>query len=236
MDYNNLEDNTSKIISNLQILNENITLLKKKIIIINDINSKLEKNRILKQDVDNNLCFQSIMLKNELLYYTNIYNIILNKYFKELSDLSQYILIILISLNKLEIDNTEKKKKIYNKIVFTRKSIKKNSGDLNELFKNIINNLKVVDDYIKLFNYYINNLKSQNNDKNLHNTNFEINIKYKKDIITVEYNKHCDKFMKTINYFMTCSKCVIDQIETSKLLKFFLKLKLKLKDNAEKIL
>jgi len=234
MDYNNLEDNTSKIISNLKILNENITLLKKKIININNINSKLEKNRILRQDADNNLCFQSNMLKNEFSYYTNIYNIILNKYFKELSELSQYILIILISLNKLEIDNTERKKIIYNKIVFTRKSIKKNSGDLNELFKNIINNLKVVDDYIKLFNDYINNLKSQNNDKNLHNNNFEINIKYKKDIITVEYNKHCDKFMKTIDYFMTCSGCVINQIETSKLLKFFLKLKLK--DNAEKLI
>ena len=125
MDYSSLENNTSKIISNLQNLNENITLLKKKIIMINNINSKLEKNRILRQDADNNLCFQSNMLKNEFSYYTNIYNIILTKYFKELSELSQYILIILISLNKLEIDNIEKKKIIYNKIIFPRKIAKK---------------------------------------------------------------------------------------------------------------
>ena len=236
MDYGRLENNTSKIISNLQNLNENITLLKKKIIMINNINSKLEKNRILRQDADNNLCFQSTMLKNEFSYYTNIYNIILNKYFKELSELSQYILIILISINKLEIDNIEKKKIIYNKIIFPRKIAKKNSGNLNELFKNIINNLKVVDEYIKLFNDYINDLKSQNNHKNLHSNNFEINIKYKKDIITIEYNKHCDKFMKTIDYFMICSDCVINQIETSKLLKFFLEIKHKLKDNFDELI
>ncbi len=236
MDYNNLENNTSNIISNLQNLNENITLLKQKIIMINNINSKLEKNRILRQDANNNLCFQSNMLKNEFSYYTNIYNIILNKYFKELSELSQYILIILISLNKLEIDNIEKKKIIYNKIIFPRKILKKNSGNLNELFKNIINNLKVVDEYIKLFNNYINDLKSQNNNKNLHSNNFEINIKYKKDVITLEYNKYCDKFNKTIDYFMICSDCVISQIETSKLLKFFLEIKHKLKDNVKEII
>ena len=65
----------------------------------------------------------------------------------------------------------------------------------------------------------------------MHSDNFEININYKKDIITIEYKKYCDKFIKTITYFMDCSNCVIDQIETSKLLKFFLKLKLK--DNVE---
>ena len=43
MDYGNLEDKTSKIINNLQGLNTNISLLKKKIIMINNINSKLRK-------------------------------------------------------------------------------------------------------------------------------------------------------------------------------------------------
>jgi hypothetical protein len=227
MDYNSLDGKTNKIISNLQGLNGNISLLKKKIIMINNINSKLEKNKILKQDGNSNLSFQCNMLKNEFSYYTNIYNIIINKYFKELFELSQYILIILISLNKLEIDNIEKKKIIYNKIIYNKKFKKKTSGNLNELFNNIINNLKVVDEYIKLFNDYINKLELDNNNKNLHSNNFEINIKYNKDVISVEYNKYCNKFMKTISYFMICSDCVINQIETSKLLKFFLKLKLK---------
>jgi hypothetical protein len=231
MDYNSLEEKTSTIIENLQGLNNNIGLLKKKILMINNINSKLEKNKILKQDANSNLTFQSYMLKNEFSYYTNIYNIIIEKYSKELFELADYILIILVSLNKLEIENNNKKKSIFSKIIFTKKFTKKTSGNLKQLFTSIINNLKVVDEFIQLFNEYIKQIKNQNNDKNLHSDNFEININYKKDIITIEYKKYCDKFIKTINYFMDCSNCVIDQIETSKLLKFFLKLKLK--DNVE---
>jgi hypothetical protein len=231
MDYNVLENKTTTIIANLQILNQNISVLKNKIIQINNINSKLEKNKILKQESNNNLSFQCDMLKNEFLYYTNIYNIILDKYSKDLYELSEYILIILYSLNKLEIDNTEKKKHIFNKIIYTKQITKTNSGKLKELIINIINNLKVVDEFIKLFNYYISNLKIDNNNKNLHSNNFELNIKYKKETIIVEYNKYCDKFIKIIDYFMDCSNSIIDQIETSKLLNFFLKLKLK--DNIQ---
>jgi hypothetical protein len=226
MDYNSLNDKTIKIISNLQILIYSINILKKKIILINKINSKLDKNKILKQELNNNLLFQSYILKNEFTYYTNIYNIIIEKYSKDLYELSEYILIIIISLNKLEI-NIEKKKIIFDKIIYTKQISTKKSGKLNELISNIINNLKVVDEFIYLFNSYIIELKKENTKNNLHNNNFEINIKYKKEKILLEYNKYCDKFIKIINYFMECSDSVINQIETSKLLKFFLKLKLK---------
>ena len=232
MDYKNLEGKTSQVINNLQKLNTNMNLLKKKIIMINNVNSKLEKNKILKQDANSNLSFQSSMLKNEFSYYTNIYNVIIDKYSKELFELSEYVLIILISLNKLEIGNIDKKKHIFNKIIYTRKFTKKTSGNLKEIFNNILNNLKLVDEFILLFNDYIKNLEIQNTSKNLHSNNFEININYKKDIITIEYNKYCNKFVKTINYFMECTDNVINQIETSKLLKFFLNIKLK--DNLEK--
>ena len=47
----------------------------------------------------------------------------------------------------------------------------------------------------------------------------------KKESIILEYTKYCDKFIKIIDYFKECSESVINQIETSQLLKFFLKLK-----------
>ena len=234
MDYNNLVEKNEKFIENLEKLNNTNNLLKNKIIMINNINSKLEKNTILKQDTYSNLSFQSNMLKNEFSYYTNIYNVIFDKYSRELMELSEYILVILISLNKLEIENNEKKKIIFNKIIFIKKNAKKTIGNLKEIFTNIINNLKVVNEFIKLFDSYINKLKSQNTDKNLHSNNFEINIKYKKETIVVEYKKYCDKLVKTINYFMKCSENVINQIDTSELLNFFLSIKLK--DNVEEII
>lgn len=82
-----------------------------------------------------------------------------------------------------------------------------------------------MDQFIKLFNTYLNSLSRRNNRDNIHNNNFELDAKYKKENILLEYNKYCDKFIKVIDYFKECSDSVIDQIETSKLLKFFLKYK-----------
>ena len=50
---------------------------------------------------------------------------------------------------------------------------------------------------------------------------------YLNNNIVIEYKKHCDKFVKTINYFLECTNNITDLIETSNLLKFFLNLKLK---------
>ena len=233
MDYHSLDEKTTKIVENIEILNNKINLIKKKILTINNVNQKLEKNKILKQDVNSNLAFQSLMLKNEFTYYLNIFNFTKTKYSKELMELSEYVLIILISLNKLEIGNEEKKKDIFNQIIYTKKTTKNTSGELKDIFINIINNLKLVDKFIKLFDEYIKQLKTQNNSKNLHSNNFEISINYKKEIVNIEYNKYCDKFIKTINYFSECTNNIIEQLETSNLLKFFLNLKLK--DNKESI-
>ena len=225
MDYKNVEDKTKKIIENLQKLNTNINLLKTKISQLSKVNTTLEKNKILKIENNNNIIFQSVILKNEFNYYRNIYNIILEKYSRDLYELTEYIIVVLISLNKLEIQNKHEKKIIFNKIIYTGPIDTISSGKLKEIIHNIINNLKVVDDYIKLFNTYIKTLSETNSVKNIHNNTFELNVKYKKEAIIVEYNKYCDKFMKTIFYFKECSDSVISQIETSQLLNFFLKLK-----------
>ena len=174
---------------------------------------------------NDNIQFQSDILKNEYSYYSNLYNIIVDKYSKELYELTEYILIILLSLNKFEIDNNESKKDIYNKIIFTKKNSNISTGKLNEIVNTIINNLKVVDEFIKLFDSYIEKYSETNNSKNIHNNNYELNIKYKKKAILLEYNKYCDKFNKIIEYFSECLESVISQIDSSELLKFLLQLK-----------
>ena len=173
----------------------------------------------------NKLLFQNNILKNEFTYYKNIYDQILEKYSKEIYELSEYILIILISLNKIEIDNVAAKNNISSKIIYTRKLTTISFGKLSEIINNIINNLKLVEQFIKLFNQYLEKLNKKNTKDNIHNNTFELAAKYKKENILLEYNKYCDKFTKVIDYFKECSDAVIDQIETSKLLKFFLKLK-----------
>ena len=231
MNYASLDEKTTKIIENIETLNSKVSMIKKKIFTISDVNHKLSKNKMLKQDENNNLSFQSVMLKNELSYYSNIYNFTKSKYFKELSELSEYISIILVTLNKLEIGNVEKKKDIFNKIIYTKISSKETPSVLIDLNNKITNNLKLVDKFIKLFEQYIKELKAQNSNKNLHSNNFEININYKKEIVSIEYNKYCNKLIKTIDYFFECTNNTINQLDSSNLLNFFLNLKLK--DNPD---
>lgn len=226
MNYEKLKEKTEGIIQNLYKINYNNSKIHKKIIMVNNVYKNLQQNKVLKQENNNNkLLFQSNVLKNEYNYYKNIYDIILDKYSKEIYELSEHILIILISLNKLEINNIQQKNNIYSKIIYSKKLTNVNFGTINEIVNNITNNLKLVDDFIKLFDNYINDLVNQNKFRNIHNNTFEVNAKYKKENILLEYNKYCDKFNKVIDYFNECCESVVNQIETSNLLKFFLKLK-----------
>ena len=129
---------------------------------------------------------------------------------------------ILLSLNKLEIDSDEDKNNICNKIIKIKKTKFISYGKLNEIINSCINNLKLIDEYVVIFDKFINKTINSNNLDNIHNSSYEINIKNKKETIILEYNKYYEKFIKIIEYFKECSICTIDQIDQSTLLNFFL--------------
>jgi len=221
MNYDNITDKTNKIIDNLNFLDKNISKIKKKIGTLNKIYNDLEKNSILIIDKNNYLVFQIHILKNEYIYYKNIYTIILNKYSNEVSELSEYIIMILLSLHKLEIGNYNQDN-IFNKIIHVKKIKNITYGKLNETINSTINNLKLLDEYNKLFDTFVTKTISKNTRHNIHNNTFESKIKNKKEMILLEYNKYYENFNKIIEYFKECSESVILQIETSKVLSFFL--------------
>ena len=129
---------------------------------------------------------------------------------------------VLLSLNKLEMDFTTEKQVIMSKIISFQKPKKISYGKLAELINNTIHNLKLVDEFVKLFDKYVTNTLKYNKKINIHNNNFENTILNKKNTILLEYNKYCDKFIKLIDYFKLCSESIIQQINTSDFLKFFL--------------
>jgi hypothetical protein len=219
----NIVEQTNTIINNLNLLDGNISKIKKKISKITKIYLQLEKNKILAIDTSSNyLRFQLLVLKNECSYYKNLYNLLLNKYTNELYELSDYIFMILLSLNKLEFENDEEKTMICNKIIHIKKTKDISYGKLNEIINSTINNLKLVNEYVELFDSYITKTIHNNNVQNIHNNTYELIIKNKKENIVLEYKKFYEKFLKIISYFKECSECTIDQIDNSKLLKFFL--------------
>ena len=222
MDYNNMLSNTELIIDNLTNLDVSINKIKKKINMINKVYNKLEKNKILTIDKNSYLIFQTQFLKNEYLYYSNIYNISIEKFAFELYDISEYITLILISLDKLEIEHINEKSNILNKMIHVKKVKQINYGKLTEIINSTITNLKLINDFNELFNSYIEKTQSKNKTLNLHCNTFEINIVNKKNTILLEYNKYMDKFNKLLVYFKECLTAVNDQIDNSKLLDFFL--------------
>jgi hypothetical protein len=222
IEYTEISKKTDIIIENLNLLDNNISKIKKKIATINKIYMSLESNKILTIDQNDFLLFQTQILKNEYLYYNNLYKLILDKYTFEIYELSEYIIIILVSLNKLELNDESAKNHIFNKIIHIKKTPTINYGKLNQIINSTINNLKLVDDFITLFNKYINRLNKKNTKDNIHNNNYEISILTKKNTILLEYNRYYEKFTKIIDYFKLCSESVIHQIDTSNLLKFFL--------------
>ena len=57
MNYENIEQKTDKIVENLYNLNNNISKIKRKIGLINKIYSKLEHNKVLRQENKEDLIF-----------------------------------------------------------------------------------------------------------------------------------------------------------------------------------
>jgi hypothetical protein len=230
MNYEDITTKTDIIINNLHFLYSNVSKIKKKISSINKIYKQLQSNKILINDPSNcYLTFQKNILKNEAIYYKNLYDLILDKYFNEIYELSEYIIMILISLNKIEID-TDHKTFIFNKMIKIKKDSNINYAKLNEIITVTINNLKLIDEFIKLFDKYINRIVTRNFKANFHSNNYEMVIEKKKDTILLEYNKYCEKFIKIIDYFKECSDSIINQIDKSKLLGFFLNPKIYLKE------
>lgn len=223
MNYENITLQTNTIITNLNALDSNISKIKKKIASINKIYKTLEKNTILSiEESSSYLVFQMQILKNEYSYYKTLYELIIDKYTQEIYELSDYVLMILLSLNKIEIGYSDNKSAIFNKIIHVSKVKKISYGKLNEIINSTISNLKLIDDFIVLFNKYIAKTIKKNTKENIHNNNYEIIIKTKKETILLEYNKYCLKFNNIIDYFKQCLDSIIQQIDNSKLVSFFL--------------
>ena len=97
-----------------------------------------------------------------------------------------------------------------------------NYGKLNEIISATVNNLKLVEQFIKLYEGFLNKTLKNNEKANIHNNNFEVTIKNKKESILLEYHKYTQRFEKLIQYFKNGSDSIVNQISTSEVLKFFL--------------
>jgi len=223
LDSDDISMKINKIINAINILDVNIEKIQLKIKDITDIYMRFEFNKNLALTKTNSyLKFQVELLQNEKKYYSNIKTIILEKLAIEIYDIAEYSLIILISLEDIDIGYVEEKKNIIKRITKIKKKSKTSCDNIVELINSTIKNLNLIYDFLKLIQKYINEIITDTNKNNIHCNNFEISILNKKNRILLEYNKYCEQLKESVNYFLDCSNSIINQLKNQEIFNFFI--------------
>ena len=218
-----ISNKTSYIMKVLNKIDLKIEEIEKKITEINHIYIQYEFNKNLKLEQPlSYLKFQVDFLYNEKKYFFNIKKYFTKKFVDELYGISDFIILILISLEDLDIGYTEEKKNIMNKIIKVVNQKVINSSKITELVNSINNNLKLSYDSIKLFEKFILTSHNQNRKKNIHSKNLKINLMNRKNHIELETKKYSEQLEILINYFYEFSTSIEMQLDKQKLLHFFI--------------
>jgi len=122
MNEEEINEQIKEINNTIKGLEETLNTIENKIEKINNIYMSYGYNKNLNLNKTNTyLKFQIDLLNNEKLYYNNVKKIFLKKFTTDLSDISENIIIILVSMNDLDIGFIEEKKVIFKKILkFTK--------------------------------------------------------------------------------------------------------------------
>ena len=222
LDSDMVSNKTNFIMKVLKKIDSKVEEIERKITEINHIYIQYEFNKNLKLEQANSyLKFQVDFLFNEKKYFSNIKKYFLKKFVEELYGISDYIILILISIEDLDIGYIEEKDNIMNKIIKVSQQKNINSGKITELVNIILNNLKLSNDSIKLFEKFILTSHNQNRKKNIHSKNFKINLMNKKNHLDLENKKYTQQLDILINYFFDFAKSIDLQLDKQKLLHFF---------------
>lgn len=226
LNSDDINQKVNKIVNAIDLLDTTIDTIQKKITSINKVYMEFEFNKSLSLNKTNSyLRFQVKLLNNEKKYYNTIKKNILEKLAREVYEIGEFTLMILISMEELDIKQKEDKLNIIKKIEKIKK-IDFNNIDCQNLIKLInstIKNLGLINNFLNLIQNYINTMNTKAKEDNLHCNNFEISVLNKKNHILLEYNKYCEQLKEIIEYFLRCSNSITTQLDKQELLNFFIK-------------
>ena len=83
-----------------------------------------------------------------------------------------------------------------------------------------MNNLKLIEEFIKIFEKYILDNENQNIKNNIHSKNFKINLMIKKKHYDLEYTKYSEQLSELINYFKELCDSIEQQKNNQEILNF----------------
>lgn len=161
------------------------------------------------------LQFQLQLLNNENNYFRNLKKIINNKLYSEIFELNDNIMMIIFSLELLQVNDTQKKDSIMKR----KRSVKRpsilDSHHLKNVVHTILNNLSLIGEFVDLFEEHINYTYKKNKKENNHCNKLIITLRNKKHHIVLEHNKYHDELEEIINYFNDLCTNLLRQIKVS---------------------
>jgi hypothetical protein len=221
LDSNDINTKVTSIFNIIELLDKNIEKIHQKISDIRKIYMRFEFNKNLPFKKTNSyLKFQIDLLINEKKYFKNIKNNILEKISKDIYDVAEYSLLVLLSIDDIDIGKNIEKIQIIKKIIKIRKSNTHESDKIITLIHSTLNNLNLINDFINLIDDYTNEIIINHKNNNIHSNNFKITLKYKQNSIISEYVKYTSQIKELIDYFYNLTNSINSQINNQDILKF----------------
>lgn len=190
-----------------------------KIVEINRTIHKFNQNSLL--DMQNlYLSFQISLLTNEKEYYANLVRLIEEKLYTDLVRIYEKILMLITSLETLDIEHDEEKNNIIQGVRKTQRTDQISCSEVINLASCSLSNLELVKRFIDLFEEYIRKLTSEHKRDNIHCANLTLTLNMRKKHIEVEHQKYHAQLHDLIAYFIGCTQSVSKQLEHQTLLAF----------------
>lgn len=216
-----ITDTIADIFDTFDILDDNVEKIDNKIEDIMKVLEDFKDNRSLTLDnTVSYLNFQIELLITEKEHNERLKNICLKKMYKEILNIYDYIVMIISSLENLEIKHEQEKENIMKKLIIFKKSDKLNQGAILQLTNAIVNNLALIEKFISLFELYIHDISLENTRNNIHCNSLDTILMNKKNHIDLEYKSYQDQFLQLIDYYHTCSSKIRTQVKDCEFINF----------------
>lgn len=223
IDNETLLENVDSIFETLKNMDNHLETIQNKIIYLNKVFMKIEMNKSFRKQQNNSyLKLQINLINNEKSYLKKIKRSLLDKFYHDIFIISDSTLMILTSLENLEIEHSEEKKAILKQASLIKKPANIDSVHLINLLNQTIVNLGLISQFIDLFKLFIDETYEKNIRENNHCNNILITLNNKRNHIILEYNKYCDEVNQLVSYLMELINSINLQLENQKLLDFLI--------------
>lgn len=223
MDEQKITSEIKNINNTIKNINDILISIDNKIEKINNIYMSYGYNKNLNLNKTNTyLKFQIDLLNNEKNYYNNIKKLLIKKFIDDLGDISENIIMILVSMNDLDIGFEDEKKVVFKKILKFVKKKELNDVKIIEQINVTLNNLKLIGEFIDIFEKYILNNDNLNIKNNIHSKSFKINLTIKKKHYDLEFAKYSEQLSELINYFSELCDSIEKQRNNQEILNFLI--------------